>query len=113
MFNCLTVLVLLPIEVTTGYLNFVTKKLVDALIDYDINAKEPELLTALTKPLTSLIIQLDKEVLKSISIGKVNEEVDLRKHVCRNESILVGNETVDYKIEKCKIINKFTSNTFV
>jgi hypothetical protein len=104
MFNCLTVLILLPIEVTTGYLNFVTKNIVDSLINYDINAKEPELLTALTKPLTSLIIQLDKEVLKSISIGTVNEDVDLRKHVCRNESIIIGNQTVDYKIEKCKTI---------
>lgn len=102
MFNCLTVLVLLPLEVTTGYLNNVTKAIVDALIKFDIHTKEPELLTALTKPLTSLIIQLDKDVLKSISIGKVNEEVDLRRHICHNSSIVIGNETIDFKIERCK-----------
>ena len=57
--------------ILSGYLNKVTKAIVDSLIQYDIQAKEPELLTALTKPLTSLIIQLDKEVLKNISIGKI------------------------------------------
>jgi hypothetical protein len=83
MFNCLSVLVLLPIEIAFGYLNKVSKLLVDELVQYDIQTEEPELLNAITKPFTSLIIQLDKTVLKNITIGAVDGDVDLRKHICK------------------------------
>jgi sodium-dependent phosphate cotransporter len=97
---------MLPLEITTGYLNKVTKLIVESLIQYDINAKEPELLHAITKPFTSLIIQLDKDVLKNISIGAVSDQVDLRKHKCGKTVRQLTNETFDVEIKKCKVLKK-------
>ncbi len=61
-FNWLCVLVFLPIEVITGYLRHLTGAMVSGLT-LDKGEKPPDLLKAITKPLTNAIIQLDKKVL--------------------------------------------------
>lgn len=102
---------MLPIEIVTGYLNYVTKAIVEALIKYDINAKEPELLHAITKPFTNLIIQLDKEVLKNISIGSAVDVVELRKRNCGPKIDDLFNTTQNNQVQKCmheKIKVKFS-----
>ncbi|XP_057700642.1 sodium-dependent phosphate transport protein 2B-like [Corythoichthys intestinalis] len=66
-FNWLSVLVLLPLEVATGYLYVVTKLIIDS---FQIQSGEaPDLLNVITDPLTESIIKLDKTVLSEIATG--------------------------------------------
>ena len=57
MFNWLAVLILLPIEVATNYLHKLTGRMVDA-VGVDTDVDEPQFLSVLTDPLTSLIVQV-------------------------------------------------------
>nr|XP_057921419.1 sodium-dependent phosphate transport protein 2B-like isoform X1 [Doryrhamphus excisus] len=66
-FNWLSVLVLLPLEVATGYLYVFTKLIIDS---FQIQSGEaPDLLNVITDVLTDSIIQLDKSVLSEIATG--------------------------------------------
>ncbi|XP_046570773.1 sodium-dependent phosphate transport protein 2B-like [Haliotis rubra] len=68
MFNWLTVLVLLPIEVASGYLYRLSGLMVQN-INADPNVENPDLLKAVTKPLTGKIIELDNDVIRAIARG--------------------------------------------
>ncbi|XP_028444888.1 solute carrier family 34 member 2a [Perca flavescens] len=66
-FNWLSVLVLLPLEVATGYLYVVTKLIIDSFkIE---NGEAPDLLNVITDILTESIIQLDQSVISGIATG--------------------------------------------
>ncbi|KAI3353263.1 hypothetical protein L3Q82_019807, partial [Scortum barcoo] len=66
-FNWLSVLVLLPLEVATGYLYVVTKLVIDS---FQIQSGEaPDLLNVITDVLTESIIQLDESVISGIATG--------------------------------------------
>ncbi|XP_034543203.1 sodium-dependent phosphate transport protein 2B-like [Notolabrus celidotus] len=66
-FNWLSVLVLLPLEVATGYLYEVTKLIIDS---FQIESGEaPDLLNVITDVLTESIIELDKSVISGIATG--------------------------------------------
>uniref|UniRef100_A0A8C7ZU32 Solute carrier family 34 member 2a n=1 Tax=Oryzias sinensis TaxID=183150 RepID=A0A8C7ZU32_9TELE len=66
-FNWLSVLVLLPLEVASGYLYRVTKLIIDS---FQIQTGEaPDLLNVITDPLTESIIQLDKSVISGVATG--------------------------------------------
>ncbi|XP_044044772.1 solute carrier family 34 member 2a [Siniperca chuatsi] len=66
-FNWLSVLVLLPLEVATGYLYVVTKLIIDS---FKIQSGEaPDLLNVITDILTESIIQLDESVISGIATG--------------------------------------------
>ncbi|CAL8352522.1 unnamed protein product [Boreogadus saida] len=66
-FNWLSVLVLLPLEVATGYLYILTKLIIDS---FNIQSGEaPALLNVITDPLTEAIIQLDESVISGIATG--------------------------------------------
>lgn len=66
-FNWLSVLVLLPLEVATGYLYVVTKLIIDS---FNIESGEaPDLLNVITDVLTESIIQLDQTVISQIATG--------------------------------------------
>ncbi|NXR46926.1 NPT2A protein, partial [Hippolais icterina] len=67
-FNWLSVLVLLPLEVVSGYLHHVTQ-LVVASFKIRSGKDAPNLLKIITEPFTKLIIQLDKSVITGIAIG--------------------------------------------
>ncbi|KAK3106285.1 hypothetical protein FSP39_016895 [Pinctada imbricata] len=69
MFNWLTVIVLLPLEVTTGALYRLTSVLVSSPDLAAGKYKKQDLLKVITKPLTSRIVQLDKKVLKGLALG--------------------------------------------
>ncbi len=63
MFNWLTVTVLLIVEVLTGFLYTVTGLMVSGLdTDKAAGQKPPDMLKAITKPFTKLIVQIDKKV---------------------------------------------------
>ncbi|XP_067652889.1 sodium-dependent phosphate transport protein 2B-like [Haliotis asinina] len=68
MFNWLTVLVLLPIEVASGYLYRLSGLMVQD-INADPNVENPDLLKAVTKPLTGKIVELDNDVIRAIARG--------------------------------------------
>ncbi|XP_040975307.1 sodium-dependent phosphate transport protein 2A isoform X1 [Aquila chrysaetos chrysaetos] len=67
-FNWLSVLVLLPLEVVSGYLHHVTR-LVVATFNIRSGKDAPDLLKIITEPFTKLIIQLDKSVITGIAMG--------------------------------------------
>ncbi|KAM6971768.1 LOW QUALITY PROTEIN: solute carrier family 34 member 2a [Aplochiton taeniatus] len=67
-FNWLSVLVLLPLEVASGYLYRVTKLLIDSF-QIQSGDKAPELLNVITDPVTNAIIELDKSVISDIATG--------------------------------------------
>ncbi len=62
MFNWLSVAVLLFVEIATGFLEKTTAHLVDKM-PLGTEVSSPDLLKPLTKPLTSRIVQLNKDVL--------------------------------------------------
>ncbi|KAG7163680.1 Sodium-dependent phosphate transport protein 2A-like 1 [Homarus americanus] len=62
MFNWLCVMVLLPLEVTTGYLDHLTTAILSS-VTLEHNNMKVELLSSITKPFTDKIITLDKSVL--------------------------------------------------
>ena len=76
-------------------------------INLGSNFTEPELLNAITKPLTNKIIQLDKAVLDRIAQNKTIPGDTLIKHVCKKTTIYYLNESgfnLSYtKIEKCNL----------
>lgn len=63
MFNWVTVIIFLTIEIMTGYLYHMTKAMVESF-HLSTQEKPPDLLKAITKPLTKVVIQIDKNVLK-------------------------------------------------
>uniref|UniRef100_A0A7N5ZYM8 Solute carrier family 34 member 2a n=1 Tax=Anabas testudineus TaxID=64144 RepID=A0A7N5ZYM8_ANATE len=66
-FNWLSVMVLLPLEVATGYLYVVTKLIIDS---FKIQSGEaPDLLNVITDVLTKSIIELDESVINGIATG--------------------------------------------
>ncbi|XP_070594934.1 sodium-dependent phosphate transport protein 2A isoform X2 [Erythrolamprus reginae] len=67
-FNWLSVLILLPLEVASGYLHHITKASV-ATLNLRSGRDAPELLKVITEPLTALIVQLDKSVITGIAMG--------------------------------------------
>ncbi|XP_060103276.1 sodium-dependent phosphate transport protein 2B [Heteronotia binoei] len=67
-FNWLSVFVLLPIEVASGYLYRLTSVIVESF-HLESGESAPELLKVITDPLTKLIIQLDKAVISAIATG--------------------------------------------
>jgi hypothetical protein len=94
---------MLPVEITTRYLERVTKLIVEALLKRDITAKEPEMLNAITKPFTNLIIQLDKNVLEQTANGNTTDDVRLLRHnfqITNINSTFLSNSTRQYG--KCK-----------
>ena len=64
-FNWLTVIVLLIVEVVTGFLEHMTSAIVAGIPagGEGKGEKPPDILKAITKPFTSVVIQIDKKVL--------------------------------------------------
>lgn len=71
-FNWLTVIVLLIVEVVTGFLERMTSAIVAGIPAGGGDGKgekPPDILKAITKPFTSAVIQIDKKVLKGWSLN--------------------------------------------
>ncbi|XP_075705598.1 sodium-dependent phosphate transport protein 2B isoform X2 [Rhinoderma darwinii] len=81
-FNWLSVLVLLPIEIASGYLYHLTSAIVKT---FNIQSGEdaPDMLKVITEPLTKGIIQLDKNVIQAIANGDLAaQNMSLIKREC-------------------------------
>ncbi|XP_004706418.1 sodium-dependent phosphate transport protein 2B [Echinops telfairi] len=66
-FNWLSVLVLLPLEAATRYLELLTNLVVESF-HFKNGEDAPELLKVITDPFTKLIVQLDKKVINQIAM---------------------------------------------
>lgn len=89
-FNWLSVIILLPIEVATNYLYHLTNFLLRAINLEESKQAKKELRQAITKPLTSLVIQLDKKVIPKIATG--NEQYEAKSLIetsCSKKTIEV------------------------
>lgn len=98
-FNWLTVITLLTVETTTGYLYKLTWWITNSNMmqtqagGNQTQVKTPSFIEAITKPLTKKIIQIDKSVLKCWALGGC-EESRLLKVWCEKEPE-INNSVVD------------------
>ena len=67
-FNWLSVLVFLPLEVITGYLRRLTGTIIKGL-HLEKQKTNQKLLKVVTEPFAKLIIQIDKKLIKNIALG--------------------------------------------
>ena len=58
MFNWLSVLVLLPLEIAVGYLSWLSKAIVDTMGLEGNNEKTPDMLKAITGPFIKSIVKV-------------------------------------------------------
>ena len=107
MFNLLSVIVLLPLELVTQYLFRLTKAMVQIYNCQSTNGAPEEVqnrvLKKITKPITNLFIQLDKNAIEKIALAKANETIEVKsliKHCDKN--FAVANVTV--------VMQNFTSS---
>lgn len=69
-FNWLSVLVFLPLEVITQYLRLLTGEIIEVLNLTRKKGTDQKLLKTVTEPFTKVIIQLDKDIIKKIALGE-------------------------------------------
>ncbi|XP_033625136.1 sodium-dependent phosphate transport protein 2A-like [Asterias rubens] len=72
MFNWLSVIVLLPLEVSTRYLYHLTSAIVNGFNIKGTGGAKVELLKVLTKPFSKLFINIDSKVVSKIATGELN-----------------------------------------
>jgi hypothetical protein len=88
------VLALLPLEMAFGYLEHFSSLLVRPFnITHSSDSKEPEMLNAITKPLTNAIIQVDKDVLERMVLNLTSEDESLIKRKCTKKILVYSNES--------------------
>ncbi|KAK6183290.1 hypothetical protein SNE40_010796 [Patella caerulea] len=92
-FNWLTVLVLLPLEVATGCLYELTKKIVSIWDFESLKGGKKDLLKTITKPLTKLVVQIDKSVIADIAGNVDAKDRTILKVYCKYVKVPV-NETM-------------------
>ena len=112
MFNLLSVIVLLPLELATEYLFRLTKAVVQSLDNQSshgtLEQEKNHVLKKITKPITNLFIQLDKNAIKKIALTKTNVTLEIKsliKH-CPYTTRQMQNATVRKSgyTESCKLI---------
>ena len=113
LFNWLSVLVLLPVEVITNhifgssYLYYASNSITHAMGIKNKQGTKVEFLKKITKPLTSLIIQIDKKVIQRIAEGKeVSKDESLIKYWCKSSKVFnkTLNSVISVPEKKCKFL---------
>jgi sodium-dependent phosphate cotransporter len=74
MFNFLSVSVLLPIEIATGYLYEISTGIVESYSGLTSQEKPPDILKVVTKPFTKLVIQIDKKIINKLAAATTEED---------------------------------------
>ena len=82
---------LLPLELVSRYTEIVSGEIVK-IIKIDPTIKEPELLNAITKPLTNKIIQLDRTTLDAVAKNSTKGGETLIKHICKKTNYNMTDE---------------------
>ncbi|XP_078082208.1 sodium-dependent phosphate transport protein 2C-like [Mustelus asterias] len=105
-FNWMTVLVSLPIEIGTGFLYHASKACIQS---FNIQSGEtsPDILKVITEPFTQLIIKLDQSAISAIATGEArarNRSLIQKwckfNHITALKNVSVTNET-DCEISHC------------
>jgi len=86
MFNWLTVIILLPLEVATHYLYYMTEAMTKNINTNSTDADNPQFLKVITQPLTKLIVEVDKKVITAIAEGTDRQKFTLAKYYCKEKS---------------------------
>lgn len=96
MFNILTAIVLLPVEAASEYLHHLSSAIVQSYhLDGADKDKKQDLLKAITKSLTSRVVQIDKKPLELIAEGKLDaRDAKLLKQSCSTVTRMLPNCTV-------------------
>ena len=85
------------------YSEIVSRAIVEQ-IKIDPSIQEPELLNAITKPLTTKILQLDRNTLDLIAKNETKGGETLIKHICKKTNVFsVELNTTTTVIQKCKL----------
>ncbi|XP_074652262.1 sodium-dependent phosphate transport protein 2B-like isoform X1 [Tubulanus polymorphus] len=84
MFNWLSVIILLPLEAASGYLYHLTKAIINSMDLRTYTSGKKDLLKTITKPFTSIVIQIDKKIIEKIAKGDEEaEKKSLMKTWCK------------------------------
>ncbi|XP_072344198.1 sodium-dependent phosphate transport protein 2B-like isoform X2 [Scyliorhinus torazame] len=106
-FNWMTVIVLLPIEIGTGFLYHVSKACIES---FNIQSGEtsPDILKVITEPFTQLLIKLDQSVISAIATGEIGaRNRSLIQKWCKfNEITVLKNVSLTNQSE-CEILHCF------
>ncbi|XP_072422381.1 sodium-dependent phosphate transport protein 2C-like isoform X2 [Chiloscyllium punctatum] len=106
-FNWMTVAILLPIEIGTGFLYHVSKACIEG---FNIQSGEtaPDILKVITEPFTQLIIKLDQSVISAIATGETGaRNKSLIQKWCKfNYLTVLKNESVTNQTE-CEVLHCF------
>ncbi|XP_078534498.1 sodium-dependent phosphate transport protein 2B-like [Lissotriton helveticus] len=101
-FNWLSVLVLLPIEVASNYLYYLTGIIVETF-NIQSGNDAPDILKVITDPFTKLFVQLDKKVINEIALGDESvRNKSLVKSWCKVKNFLVLKNTTLTANETCE-----------
>ena len=116
MFNLLSVLILLPLELASRYLFMLTNEIVNSFKPDSDKGLKKDLLKKITKPFTQVIIQLDTDLIEKIAKkdATVEEEAkSLIKVLCgkikdvpingTNETMPIGSKTCKFLFHKTDI----------
>ncbi|KAM3910809.1 sodium-dependent phosphate transport protein 2C [Leptodactylus fuscus] len=115
MFNWLTVIILLPIELGTGYLFYVSEAIIKS---FNIHAggDAPDILKVITRPFTDLIIKLDSKVISGNAIGDPEyANKSLIKRWCVTNETIVTDYIPVTNLTNCSIVTCVTegNETFI
>ena len=108
-FNWLSVIVFLPLEVATRYLARLTDKIIEGLHLKAEKGVNQKLLKTITEPFTKLIIQLDKKIIEKIALGDESVRSKSLIKSCQPENgIEMVNKTVlENKSSEAEVTCKF------
>ncbi|XP_064651218.1 sodium-dependent phosphate transport protein 2B-like [Lineus longissimus] len=94
MFNWLSVIVFLPLEVVSHYLEYLTDAIVESMPLESYTSGKQDLLKAITKPLTALVISVDSDKITDIATNGEATDINLIKIWCKsNTTYVMGNVT--------------------
>ncbi|XP_074652263.1 sodium-dependent phosphate transport protein 2B-like isoform X2 [Tubulanus polymorphus] len=97
MFNWLSVIILLPLEAASGYLYHLTKAIINSMDLRTYTSGKKDLLKTITKPFTSIVIQIDKKIIEKIAKGDEEAEKKSLMKICGKY-----NETIEVGLTRCK-----------
>ncbi|CAJ0926180.1 unnamed protein product [Ranitomeya imitator] len=115
MFNWLTVIILLPIELGTGYLFHVSNAIIKSFNIHN-GANAPDILKVITRPFTDLIIMLDSKVIAGNAAGNPEyANSSLIKRWCVTNETTVTEHIPATNLTNCSAVTCFTnaSGTFI
>ncbi|KAH9499765.1 hypothetical protein Btru_077767 [Bulinus truncatus] len=96
MFNWLSVIVLLPVEIAVGYLDWLSGVLVDSMgLKAGQHKKAPDMLKAITKPVLDAIVQINDHVISDVAKNS-NTTGDVLKIWCKSQVRPVNRTVAHY-----------------